>query len=194
MSDLCEKCGAVLPGDRYSECPKCHWREHRTDGVSCWCKPSIIHVPGDERTEFVHAVATVINHHSQERRFGNTPDFILAEFAADCLGAFARALDEREGWYKRDAAPVKPTRAEVDAEAARDLAATRFGPDGTGAPLQEVFPALFRTMGQLRVQWQETRQTCSVEDLALLQEALNAALQAAVALYDAARGPEARDE
>ena len=29
----------------------------------------------------------------------NTPDFILAEYLTDCLGAFDKAVDSRDNWY-----------------------------------------------------------------------------------------------
>lgn len=31
----------------------------------------------------------------------NTPDFILAGYIMDCLAAFDRATERREGWYGR---------------------------------------------------------------------------------------------
>jgi len=46
-------------------------------------------------------IASVLNRHSQENA-SNTPDFLLARFLLDCLGAFNRAVRDRESWYGRD--------------------------------------------------------------------------------------------
>ena len=43
-------------------------------------------------------LATVINDCSREND-SNTPDFILARFMMDCLGAFEFASNKREVWY-----------------------------------------------------------------------------------------------
>lgn len=48
------------------------------------------------RTELEH----LINSHSMENG-SDTPDFILAEYLADCLDAFDKALQHREAWYNR---------------------------------------------------------------------------------------------
>ncbi len=41
-----------------------------------------------------------INRHSQENGC-NTPDFILADYLANCLLAFDNAVNARERWYGR---------------------------------------------------------------------------------------------
>jgi hypothetical protein len=50
----------------------------------------------------------LINRHSMENG-SDTPDFILAQYLVDCLGAFDRAAHRRTEWYKpneRTAAPA----------------------------------------------------------------------------------------
>lgn len=51
-------------------------------------------------TEFERELAVLINKHSKENG-SDTPDFILAKYLLDCLGAFNRAVDTRENWYGR---------------------------------------------------------------------------------------------
>jgi hypothetical protein len=41
----------------------------------------------------------------------NTPDFILAEYLLDCLGAYDKAVTAREKWYGREPVPVPPDQA-----------------------------------------------------------------------------------
>ena len=43
----------------------------------------------------------LINRESRENG-SNTPDFILAEYLAQCLAAFDLAVQAREQWYGRD--------------------------------------------------------------------------------------------
>lgn len=45
------------------------------------------------------AIETEINRHSAENG-SNTPDFILAEYLTDCLGAFDKAVKRRQDWYQ----------------------------------------------------------------------------------------------
>jgi len=51
---------------------------------------------------FVDDLALVINKHSAEQD-SNTPDFILAAFAANVIVAYGNALKERKRWYAEDA-------------------------------------------------------------------------------------------
>lgn len=54
---------------------------------------------------FQSELAELINKYSRENG-SNTPDFILAQYLADCLNAFDAMVNAREGWYGRDnAAP-----------------------------------------------------------------------------------------
>ena len=57
-----------------------------------------------ERT-FRNALAGLINVHSRENGSG-TPDFILAEYLADCLAAWDKNVRRREEWYGRKANAV----------------------------------------------------------------------------------------
>ena len=49
-------------------------------------------------TEFTKKLTGLLNRGSMENG-SNTPDFILAEFMADCLLAFDRAVVKRDQWY-----------------------------------------------------------------------------------------------
>lgn len=51
-----------------------------------------------ERRGFREELTSVINSHSMENGC-NTPDFILAEYLANCLNAFDTAVRAREKWY-----------------------------------------------------------------------------------------------
>lgn len=51
-----------------------------------------------EQTEFRNHLAAAINRNSKEGG-SNTPDFILANYLADCLEAFDRAAQRRREWY-----------------------------------------------------------------------------------------------
>jgi hypothetical protein len=42
---------------------------------------------------FVESLRKLINTKSMERRFGDVPDYILAEFMADCAAAFGKAVE-----------------------------------------------------------------------------------------------------
>ena len=71
-------------------------------------------VNGD-KTEFRKALEHAINCHSAENG-SNTPDFVLAQYIADCLAAFDRAVQHREAYYGRpydrgDAPPPPRTAA-----------------------------------------------------------------------------------
>ena len=55
--------------------------------------------PTDEKREtFVKGLASAINRVSAENG-SDTPDFILAEFLADCQAAFDKAVHQRSQWY-----------------------------------------------------------------------------------------------
>lgn len=53
---------------------------------------------------FEQELTALINRHSRENE-SNTPDFILAQYIEGCLQTFARATQQRETWYGRDARP-----------------------------------------------------------------------------------------
>jgi hypothetical protein len=54
-------------------------------------------------------IASALNRSSAENG-SNTPDFILAEYLADCLAAFDKAAKSRERWYSIESAPGKGTK------------------------------------------------------------------------------------
>lgn len=57
-------------------------------------------VSPEERDDlFRRELETVINRHSRENG-SDTPDFILAQYLADCLAAWDRAMALRTEWYR----------------------------------------------------------------------------------------------
>ena len=64
----------------------------------------------DRHTQFQEELASWLNVRSAENE-SNTPDFILAQFMQSCLAAFNVAVQQRETWYGRDAAPSLPQKA-----------------------------------------------------------------------------------
>ena len=52
-------------------------------------------------SRFRTELATLINTHSMENA-SDTPDFILAEYMAECLKAFDKAIVQRDKWYAED--------------------------------------------------------------------------------------------
>jgi hypothetical protein len=53
-----------------------------------------------DKPEFRKALESAINCHSMECG-SDTPDFVLAQYLADCLAAFDKAVKHREAWYER---------------------------------------------------------------------------------------------
>ena len=53
------------------------------------------------KTGFRAELQTLINRHSVENG-SDTPDFILADYMADCLNAYDMAVIRRTMWYKHD--------------------------------------------------------------------------------------------
>ena len=49
-------------------------------------------------SEFIEDLEDLINRNSKEND-SNTPDFILANYLADCLDAFNKATTMRDKWY-----------------------------------------------------------------------------------------------
>ena len=58
-----------------------------------------------DENEFVKGLESLINRHCQENA-SNTPDFILAQFLAECLKAWNTTAQQRETWYGRDPRPI----------------------------------------------------------------------------------------
>lgn len=56
---------------------------------------------------FQEELQRLINRHSAEN-CSNTPDFILAKFLSDCLQAFDRGVNRRDGWYGVELRPGLP--------------------------------------------------------------------------------------
>lgn len=54
----------------------------------------------DTTADFRKELEVAINRYSRENG-SNTPDFILAEYLANCLDAYDKALVAREMWYWR---------------------------------------------------------------------------------------------
>jgi hypothetical protein len=53
-----------------------------------------------DKPEFRKALEHAINYHSMESG-SSTPDFVLAQYLADCLTAFDKAVTHRGAWYGR---------------------------------------------------------------------------------------------
>lgn len=66
-------------------------------------------ISGD-KTEFRKALEHAINCHSMENG-SNTPDFVLAQYLADCLAAFDKAVQHREAYFGRGVEPSRPSTA-----------------------------------------------------------------------------------
>lgn len=49
-------------------------------------------------SEFERELASLLNRNSKENE-SNTPDFILANYLLDCLGAFNRVTVNRDKWW-----------------------------------------------------------------------------------------------
>lgn len=60
-------------------------------------------------SEFRRDLATLLNRHSKENG-SNSPDWILADYLADCLEIFDRGVRARERWYGIESAPGEGTR------------------------------------------------------------------------------------
>lgn len=52
-------------------------------------------------SDFRRELSSLINAHSKENG-SDTPDWILAEYMADCLASFDLAVKRREKWHGRD--------------------------------------------------------------------------------------------
>ena len=63
-------------------------------------------ISGD-KPEFRKALEHAINYHSRENG-SNTPDFVLAQYLADCLAALDKAVQNREAYFGRGVEPSPP--------------------------------------------------------------------------------------
>ncbi|MGE0406585.1 MAG: hypothetical protein AB7O65_09810 [Candidatus Korobacteraceae bacterium] len=59
------------------------------------------------QTDLRKAVEQALNRFSAENG-SDTPDFILAQYLIDCLGAWDKAVTAREKWYGREPKPLDP--------------------------------------------------------------------------------------
>ena len=62
------------------------------------------------RTGFRAELEALINRHSKEGG-SDTPDFILADYMADCLDAYDKAVTRRTEWYRPE--PKEAPNAEL---------------------------------------------------------------------------------
>jgi hypothetical protein len=67
-------------------------------------------VCGAQYANLRREIEQAINKHSAENG-SNTPDFILAQYLVDILGAYDKAVTAREKWYGREPKPVPPDQA-----------------------------------------------------------------------------------
>lgn len=72
------------------------------------------------RTCFRAELETLINRHSKENGSA-TPDFILADYMADCLDAYDKAVTRRTEWHKPEPKESHNAQLEPRAEAAKPL-------------------------------------------------------------------------
>ena len=78
---------------------------------------------------FMQELERLINKHSQENG-SNTPDFILANYLKNCLGAFNDAVESRELWYGRKPAEASIETIEQLSQHHKDIADNIAGPNG----------------------------------------------------------------
>ena len=52
-------------------------------------------------SDFEKQLEELINRHNKERE-SSTPDFILANYLINCLGAYNAAVSQRDKWYGVD--------------------------------------------------------------------------------------------
>lgn len=55
----------------------------------------------DKEWNFRRELASLINKYSKENE-SNTPDYILADYLANCLTAFATCSRHREAWFGKE--------------------------------------------------------------------------------------------
>lgn len=79
-------------------------------------QPECVVVPVGDRnkTGFVADIEAAINRYSKESG-SDTPDFILAEYLADCLAAFDKSVSRRTEWYAPEPKPSAALLAENEA-------------------------------------------------------------------------------
>lgn len=69
--------------------------------------------------DFQTELQAVLNRHNQEGH-SNTPDFLLAEFITQCVTAFNKTVQARDGWYGVKLAPGEKVTPQVVARVSMD--------------------------------------------------------------------------
>jgi hypothetical protein len=64
-------------------------------------------------SKFREDLEVLINQNSKENG-SNTPDFILADYLADCLDAYDKAVTRRTEWYQKGKDEITDKIAEAD--------------------------------------------------------------------------------
>ena len=64
---------------------------------NCTCGKAEGCAPDERESKFRKELEHLINCHSRENG-SNTPDFILADYLADCLAAYDKAVTNRDMW------------------------------------------------------------------------------------------------
>ena len=67
-------------------------------------------------SKFREDLEVLINQNSKERG-SNTPDFILADYLADCLDSFDKAVTRRSKWYGENKEHNQDLYGDMDVEA-----------------------------------------------------------------------------
>jgi len=64
-------------------------------------------------SKFREDLEVLINQNSKENG-SNTPDFILADYLADCLDAYDKAVTRRTEWYQKSKDEITDKVADAD--------------------------------------------------------------------------------
>jgi len=64
-------------------------------------------------SKFREDLEVLINQNSKENG-SNTPDFILADYLADCLDAYDKAVTRRTEWYQKSKDEITDKIADAD--------------------------------------------------------------------------------
>jgi len=139
MAD-CEYCGGSgevydVSNNRHRSCPLCGNVAVTTPTDVLYGLPQIS-VRAADHGDLRRDLAQVLNRHSRENG-SNTPDFILAQFLANCLDAYDVAIGARAQWYGRVdsiAGPQIVPRPVVENQDAN----TYTGADGKQHPIVEL--------------------------------------------------------
>ena len=67
-------------------------------------------------SKFREDLEVLINKNSKEKG-SDTPDFILADYLADCLDTFDKAVTRRDEWYGKKRQPIQDLYGDMKADA-----------------------------------------------------------------------------